>query len=129
MIPGKSMIFSDHLSRNVDNGKLNNLSCKGLDLKFHDVYLNASSEKCISLATEMSKDPVLMALKNQIIKGWPGQRSKCLRNLVKSWYYRDELSILDELILKGTHIVIPDQCKSKLMVQLLKDHFGTDQTN
>ena len=40
----------------------------GLDLKIHDVYLNASNDKCLSLATETSKDPMMQALKHQIIK-------------------------------------------------------------
>ena len=91
----------------------------------HDVYLNANSEKCTSLAAEMSKDPVLASLKHLIIKGWPIQRGKCLKNLIDYWSYRDELSILDGLILKGTHIVIPNQCRDELLVQL---HFGIDCT-
>ena len=69
-IPGTEMIFSDHLSRSVDNTKKTNQpTCKGLDLKIHDVYLNASSGKCASLANETFKDGTLVALKNQIIKG------------------------------------------------------------
>ena len=72
-IPGKEMNFSDHLSRNMDINaeKSKEPTCKGLGLSIHDVYLNASSEKCISLATETSKDPVLVALKHLIIKGGP----------------------------------------------------------
>ena len=60
-IPGKGMIFSDHLSGNVDTNadKPSELTCKGLDLKIHNVYLNASDDKCLSLATEMSKDPMV----------------------------------------------------------------------
>ena len=54
-IPGKEMIFSDHLSRNVNTEKSNEPTCKGLNLKIHDVYLNASSENCIPLATESIK--------------------------------------------------------------------------
>ena len=115
-IPGKELVFSNHLSRNVVlKDKSKEPTCHGLDMQIHDIYLNASSEKCISLAMEMSKDPVLMALKNQIIKGWPNQRSECLKDLIEYWSYCDELSILDGLILKGTHIIIPNQCKEELL--------------
>ena len=78
-IPGKEMIFSDHLNRNVDTNadKPSEPTCKGLDLKIHNVYLNASEDKCLSLAIEMSKDPIMQALKQQIIKGWPSIRSEC----------------------------------------------------
>ena len=79
-IPGKDMIFSVHLSCNVSVEKSNEPTCMGLDPKIHNVFLNASSEKCVSLADEMSKDPVLIALKS-IIKGWLPIRSECSKNL------------------------------------------------
>ena len=128
-IPGKEMVFSDHLSRNMPNDKkTDEPTCKGLGLKIHDVYLNASSEKCVSLAAEMSKDDTLVALKNHIIKGWLGQRSECQRNLIDYWNYRDELSILDDLVLKGMRIVTPYQCREELLNQLHEGHFGGDRT-
>ena len=128
-IPGKDMIFSDHLSCNVNtDAKQNEPTCKGLDLKVHDVFLNASREKCVSLANEMSKDPVLITLKHMIIEGWPKQRGKCPENLKIFWNYRDELSILDSLVLKGTRIVIPSQCQEDILNQLHEAHFDTDHT-
>ena len=129
-IPGKEMIFSDHLSRNVDTNadKPSELTCKGLDLKIHDVYLNASEDKCLSLATETSKDPVMQALKHKIIKGWPHSRSECGKNLQDFWNYRDELSVLDGLVLKGSCIVIPESCRDEILDQLHEGHFGIDRT-
>ena len=73
-IPGKEMVFADHLSRNVATEKSQEPTCKGLDLKVEDIYLNASDEKCISLAKETDKDEMLVALKSQIIKGWSDKR-------------------------------------------------------
>ena len=63
-----------------------------------------------------------------IIKGWPKQRGECPDNWKSYWNYHDELSILDGLILKGTHIVIPEQCKDEILDQLHEGHFGTDCT-
>ena len=52
------MIFSDHLSHNIIAGDSSNKpTYEGLDLKIHDMYLNASDDKCLSLANEMTKDP------------------------------------------------------------------------
>ena len=50
------MVFADHLSRNVSAQELKEPTCSGLDLKINDIYLNASDEKCISLAKETDKD-------------------------------------------------------------------------
>ena len=128
-IPGKEMIFSNHLSHNITTGDSSNKpTCEGLDLKIHDVYLNASEEKCLSLANEMTKDPMMQALKHQIIKGWPHSRSECSKNLQDFWNYRDELSVLDGLVLKGTCIVIPESCRDEILDQLHEGHFGIDRT-
>ena len=45
-IPGKEMIFSDHLSHNVTSDSSKKPTCEGLDLKIHDFYLNASDDRC-----------------------------------------------------------------------------------
>ena len=128
-IPGKEMIFSDHLSHNITMGDSSNKpTCEGLDLKIHDVYLNASDDKCLSLAAETDKDPMMQALKHQIINGWPHIRSECGKNLQDFWNYRDELSVLDGLVLKGSHIVIPESCRHEILDQLHEGHFGIDRT-
>ena len=128
-IPGKEMIFSDHLSRNVDTSKIpNELTYEGLDLKIQDVYLNTSNDKCLSLATETDKNETLVALKNQIIRGWPSDMGECPRNLLEYWNYRDELSILDGLALKGMWIIVPNQCRDELLEKLHEGHFGIDRT-
>ena len=44
------------------------------------------------------------------------------------WNYRDELSILDGLILKGTRIIIPKSCQDELLMKLHEGHFGVDRT-
>ena len=82
----------------------------------------------LSLADEMSKDPMMQALKHQIIKGWPSIRSECTSNLQDFQNYRDELSILDRLVLKGSCIVIPESCRDEILYQQHEGHFGMDRT-
>ena len=42
-----------------------------------------------------------------VLKGWPDKRDVCPEMLKPYWTYRDELSVLDGLVLKGTRIIIP----------------------
>ena len=42
--------------------------------------------------------------------------------------YRDELSVLDGLILKDTRIIILDECRDEVLVKLHEGHFEIDQT-
>ena len=67
----KEMIFADHLSRNIGSKESNELTCTCLEMKIQDIYLNASEDRCISLAKETEKDETLIALKNMILEGWP----------------------------------------------------------
>ena len=127
-IPGKEMIFADHLSRNVGHESSEVPTCQGLDLKINDVFLNASNDRCVSLAQESDKDETLVALKNVIIKGWPQMRSECQPQLRDFWSYRDELSILDGLVLKGTRIIIPSACRDEVLEKLHEGHFGVEHT-
>ena len=76
-IPGKEMIFADHLSRNIGPDLSNEPTCSGLDLKVQDIYLNASEDRCISLARETDQDETLTTLKNMVLKGWPDKRDEC----------------------------------------------------
>ena len=125
-IPGKEMIFTDHLSRNIGMKELHEPTCKELDLKIQDIYLNTSDKKCMLLAGETDKDEILVTLKNMIIKGWPEMRDDHPQNLRKFWMYWDELSILDGLVLKGVRIVIPEQCKAEVLGKLHEGHFGIE---
>ena len=123
------MIFSDHLSSNIvaeDNS--NKPTCEGLDLKINDVYLNACSDKCLSLAAEMDKDPMMQALKHQIIKGWPHIRSECSKSLQDVWNYRMNCLYWMELVLKGTCIVVPESCRDEFWINYMRAHFGIDRT-
>ena len=70
----------------------------------------------------------MVALKFQIIKGWSDKRDECPPNLREYWNYRDELSILDGLVLKGMRIVIPDHCHEEILLKLHEGHFGIDRT-
>ena len=91
--------------------------------QINDVFLNASNDRCISLAQETHKDEVLVMLKNQIIKGWPQMREDCPLQLRNFWCYRDELSILDGLVLKGTRIIIPEVCCDEVLGKITPGTF------
>ena len=53
-IPGKEMVFSDHLSRNIrlDDKKNHRTDMSRVRFEIQDIYLNANDEKCLSLASE-----------------------------------------------------------------------------
>ena len=45
------------------------------------------------------------------------------------WSYRDELAVIDGVILKGRHIIIPTNLRHQILEQLHKPHgYGKNKT-
>ena len=57
----------------------------------------------------MQADDELALLKHTIMQGWPSSIKQIPPVLQPSWIFREELTVEDGLILKGTRIVIPDR--------------------
>ena len=63
----------------------------------------------------MQVDDELALLKHTIVQGWPKSIKQVPPKLQPFWTFREELTVEDGLILKGTRIVIQNkQCKSNL---------------
>ena len=58
-----------------------------------------------------SEDNHLQQLKNIIISGWPDSRDKLRVDLQPYWSYRDELAVIDGVILKGRCISMPNSLR------------------
>ena len=67
--PGKSMIFADHLSQNVDVETSKVPTVPNLDLEVSTLELNASPSKLELIKQESECDPQMLMLKELIIQG------------------------------------------------------------
>ena len=75
----------------------------------------------------MQTDDELALLKHTIMQGWPKSIKQVPPELQPFWTFREELTVEDGLILKGTRIVIPNkQCKAILKL-LHKGHLGLNK--
>ena len=75
-----------------------------------------------------AQDDHLQKLKNLIIAGWPNTKDMLYANLMAYWLYRDELAVIDGVILKGRHIIIPTNLRRQILEQLHTDHMGMEKT-
>ena len=86
--------------------------------------------KCLSV-TELqqasSQDDHLQKLKNIIIAGWPDSKDEISEELNPYWSYRDKLAVLDGIILKGRHIIIPKSLRVQVLNQLHTKHMGIEK--
>ena len=102
--PGKSMIFADHLSHNVHPEASKIPTIPDLNLEVSALELNASPSKLENIRQESERDPQM--LKEVIIQGWPQDIKQCPLPLHSYWNYRDELSIVDGIVVKENCIII-----------------------
>ena len=76
---------------------------------------------------ETKADPVLDQLQGIITAGWPDS-IKDLPPVIRSyWPYRDELSVNDGIIMKGSRIIIPETQQKIILDQLHYSHQGVEK--
>ncbi len=66
-----------------------------------------SDRRIQDIKHETGRDVLFPLLKRTILNGWPITRKQCNPLIIEYWNFREELSIVDEVILKGEKIVIP----------------------
>lgn len=113
-IPGKQIPVADTLSRNFMPDTFQELA-SGIEAHVHTVLSNApvSDQKIKKIQEATQSDEQLQELRNTILTGWPESRKECSPTVTEFWNYRDELSVVDHLILKGEKIVIPKLLRPK----------------
>ena len=122
------MIFADHLSHNVNPEASKVPTMPGLNLEVSSLELNASPYKLECIRQESEHDPQMLMLKKLIIQGWPKDIKQCPMPLHSYWNFRDKLSLLDGVIVKGMRIVIPMKFRPELLSLLYDDsHLGIDK--
>ena len=87
--------------------------------------------ECLSM-TELqhvsSHDNHLQKLKDFIITGWPHSKDEISEELKPYWSYRDELAVIDGIMLKVRCIIIPNSLRQQVLNQLHINHMGIEKT-
>ena len=60
-------------------------------------------------------------------RGWLSTKDELHTNLQPYWSFRDELAIIDGVMLKGRHIIIPTSLKQQVLDQLHINHMGIEK--
>ena len=73
------------------------------------------------------RDPILSTVHRLTLNGWPQRHTNVPRIARNYWDFRDELSIDDDLLMKGERVVIPTSCRDSIMEDLHKSHEGINK--
>ncbi len=126
--PASEVIVADAISR-ISRGTTD--AIEGLDITIHELnlQLNASPTRLSQIITETNLDTEFCSLKQIIMNGWPDSRAECPTHseFLHYWNYRDELSVHNGIILKGTRIVIPKKLRPEVLNQIHYAHQGIEK--
>ena len=127
-VPGKQIPLADTISRNFVSDTYLSLT-KDLDALVHSVLANLliSDRKLLEVRRETEIDKEFQLLKHTILNGWPECRKDCLPQISEFWNYRDELSVMDDILLKGEKVLIPLSLRPKIFKCIQTGHMGIEK--
>ncbi|CAC5364689.1 unnamed protein product [Mytilus coruscus] len=129
-IPGKDLIVTDMLSRapikiNTNNEVENDIECF-VNMVIRNTSM--SDRNLEQITEETSKDDTLQRLTRLIIDDWPDEKNEVPKEVFEYWNFRDELSNVNGIILKGEKIIIPTSMRKNMLNKLHEGHLGIEKT-
>ena len=124
-IPGVTNQLADCLSRLGD--QKNTIKLPKLHIYQITQQLSARIDSLQQLRLSMQADDELALLKHTIMQGWPKSIKQVPPVLQPFWTFREELTVEDGLILKGTRIVIPTKQQEAILKLIHEGHLGLNK--
>ena len=102
---------------------------KGIEAQVHLVHENiqVSDRRLEQIRLSTESDPQFQTLTKYILEGWPESQRDCPSSIREYWNF-NELSIENELVMKGCRIVIPHDLRTELLKVLHVGHTGVEKT-
>ena len=79
---------------------------KGLNISVHDVETDVHETTLDKICIHNKTDPALSLVMRYVLDGWPGNANECAEPAQPFFTCREELTIIDGLLVKGSRIVI-----------------------
>ena len=80
------------------------------------------------LCAATAEDVTLRRLVEQVSGGWPSRFSACSKELQPFYQFREELTVVDGLVLRGERVVVPESLRSQLVGGAHEGHQGMVRT-
>ena len=124
-VGAKSVLLADTLSRLVQPGR--HRTIPNLDVNIAQV-LKVRPAYLESLQQETKADPALSELRKFINDGWPESMNDLPDILRPYWCFRDEMAVLDGILMKGTRVIVPSALHTETLTRLHDGHQGLTAT-
>lgn len=123
-LKGKHMYLADTLSRAYlptpkDKGPQDDLTY------VHMTNFLPITERRMNIIKESTKtDQTLQSLKSVIMDGWPEDKHNVAPEVMPYFHFRDELTVVDGIILRGDRVVIPVDMRATMKEKIHSSHLG-----
>ena len=128
--PGPKIFIADCLSQHShEEGK--DKPIRDMDIRIDAIQCVTDILECISISQiqhTTAQEEHIQCLKNIIITGWPSTKDKLHSNLRLHWSYRDDLAVIDGVVMRGRQIVVPAELKQQVLDQFHLNHMGIKKT-
>ena len=101
-----------------------------MDARVDAIQTSTNVPECMSLQQiqqRTTQDEHLQWLKGHIIAGWPESKDQTHKDIRAYWSFKDELTVIDGIIMKSRCIIIPERLKAQVLDQLHINHMGTEK--
>ena len=76
---------------------------------------------------ETRKDPTIKLLMHYILNGWPCDQRQLPQELHLYWNFREDLSVEDGIVTKGSRLLVPSTLQRKALEQIHEGHQGVEK--
>ncbi|KAJ8371210.1 hypothetical protein SKAU_G00112380 [Synaphobranchus kaupii] len=134
--PGPEMFVSDTLGKavtsNTHPGSMHaeHTVCSMVDeqLAIEHInmadYLNIRDKRLLQIQHHTDNDRQLQAMKNTILKGWPGNKDETEQAVRLYWPIKEELSVQNGVLFRGQRVVIPKSLRPEMLARVHCSHIG-----
>lgn len=88
--------------------------------------LPVTADRTEQIRRETNADEMMKELKRTVQTEWPENKKDCPMKIQDYWNCRAELTVMDDMVLKGSKFVIPSSLR-KQMLKIHKGHLGVNQ--
>ena len=103
---------------------------KDMDIRVDVIQSMTDILECMSISQIQQasiQNEHLQCLKSFIIAGWPSTKDELHTDLKPYWSYRDELAVIDGIVLKGWCIIIPTSIRQQVLDYPHTIHMGIEK--
>ena len=131
-VPGVKMEDADALSRapNQAPTKSDEILDEEITCHVNEIIeqMPVSSPYLKKIKKLTKTDSSLQLLQRTMMKGWPTSKQSCPPDVQPFWDSRHDLTVVEDLVIKGSRIVIPKKLQAEVLEKLHSAHQGMDRT-